>query len=158
MDTFVLVAAILLMLAGIAGSFLPVIPGIPLVFLSILGYGWYEGFHVISVRYLAIMGGLTMLSVLVDYLAGVWGAQQAGSSKIGMIGALVGALLGITMGPVGILIGPWIGAFLGEFYMLRDAEHAVKVATGTVIGFFAGALVKVLVGLSMLISFIVVIW
>lgn len=157
MNTLVLILAILIMLVGVAGSVLPVIPGIPLVFLGILGYGWYEGFRLVTTGYLAIMGGLALLSIIVDYLSGVLGAQRAGSSKAGMYGALLGAIVGLFFGPVGILIGPWIGAFFGEYVVLQDVSRAVKVATGTVIAVFAGIAFKVVLGLCMLISFLIIV-
>lgn len=149
--------AIVVMLIGIAGSIMPVLPGIPLVFLAILGYGWFEGFNLISVHYIAIMGTLTLLSVLVDYIAGVWGAKRAGSSKLGMFGAGLGIVVGIFFGPIGILVGPLLGAFAGEYLVLRDVSQAINVATGTVIGIFAGIAFKVLLGIGMLISFLFVI-
>ena len=158
MEVFAKILAIVVMLIGIAGSVMPVLPGIPLVFLAILGYGWYEGFNVISVHYIAIMGALTLLSVLVDYIAGVWGAKKAGSSKSGMFGAGLGIIVGIFFGPIGILVGPWLGAFAGEYLVLREVNQAVSVATGTVIGIFAGIAFKVLLGIGMLISFLVVIF
>ncbi|MGE5544519.1 MAG: DUF456 domain-containing protein [Bacillota bacterium] len=158
MEIFAKVLAILVMLIGIAGSIMPALPGIPLVFLAILGYGWYEGFELVSVHYIAVMGTLTLLSVLVDYIAGVWGAKRAGSSKSGMFGAALGIIIGIFFGPIGILVGPWLGAFAGEYLVLQDVNQAASVATGTVIGIFAGIAFKALLGIGMLISFLVVIF
>jgi len=157
MDTFAIILAVVVMLIGIAGSFLPFLPGIPVIFLAILGYGWYEGFKAISVHYIAIIGALTLLSVLIDYIAGVWGAQKAGSSKLGMLGAGLGILVGIFFGPLGILIGPWVGALIGEYLFVKDLNRAVSVATGSVIGIFAGIAFKALIGIGMLISFLVVV-
>lgn len=158
MELFVKILAIVVMVVGIVGSIMPVVPGIPLIFFAILGYGWFEGFNVISVKYVAIMGALTLLSVLVDYVAGVWGAKKAGSSKSGMFGAMLGIIVGIFFGPVGILVGPWLGAFAGEYLVLQDVNQAINVATGTVIGIFAGIAFKVLLGAGMLISFLFVIF
>ncbi len=158
MELFIKMLAILIILVGIIGSILPVVPGIPLIFLAIIGYGWFEGFHIISAKYLAIMGALTLLSVLVDYLAGVWGAKRAGSSRSGIIGAMLGIIIGIFFGPLGILVGPWLGAFAGEYIMLQNVNQAMTVATGTVIGIFAGIAFKVILGTGMLISFLFVIF
>lgn len=158
MELFVKILAIAIMLIGIAGSVLPVIPGIPLVFFAILGYGWYEGFHLVSVKYIAIIGALTLLSVLVDYVAGVWGAKKAGSSRMGMLGALIGVVIGIFFGPIGILVGPWLGALAGEYLVLRDVNQAINVATGTLVGMFAGMAFKFLLGAGILISFLLVVF
>ena len=112
----------------------------------------------VGVHYIAIMGALTLLSVLVDYIAGVWGAKKAGSSRFGMFGAALGIVVGLFFGPIGILVGPWLGAFAGEYLVLRDVNQAVGVATGTVIGIFAGIAFKGLLGIGMLISFLVLIF
>lgn len=159
MNAFALVLAIVFMLVGLAGTFLPVLPGIPVMFLAIAGYGWYEGFHLVTPKYLAIMGGLTILSVLVDYLAGVMGARHYGSSRTGVWGAFIGGIVGVLVGgPLGLVIGPWLGAFLGEYLQVRDIERAVQVGTGTVIGIFAGVMAKLVIGVVMLVSFLVVVF
>ncbi|NLU49992.1 MAG: DUF456 domain-containing protein [Syntrophomonadaceae bacterium] len=159
MQTAVLVAVILIMLIGLAGTFLPIVPGIPLIFLAIAGYGWYEGFHHVSPGYLAVMGGLAILSVLVDYLAGVLGAKYYGSSRAGIWGAFIGGILGIFWGgPLGIVIGPWLGAVVGEYLQLKDIEKALQVGTGTVVGIFAGVVAKVIIGAAMVVSFLIVVF
>jgi len=158
-NVVVLIIAILLMLIGLAGTFLPVLPGIPVVFLAIAGYGWYEGFKVVTPKFLAIMAGLTVLSILVDYLAGLLGAKFFGSSPAGIWGAFVGGILGLVLGgPVGLVLGPWIGAFVGEYVKLRDVNKAWRVGVGTVVGIFTGVAAKVVIGLVMIIWFLIVVF
>ncbi|MDH7497859.1 MAG: DUF456 domain-containing protein [Syntrophomonadaceae bacterium] len=158
MQTAVLVVAVAVMLIGVAGTFMPFLPGIPLLFLAIAGYGWYEGFQVITPRYLAVMGGITILSVIVDYLSGVWGARAFGSSRAGAWGAFLGGILGLLVGgPMGIVLGPWLGAFVAEYLHLRDVEQAGRAATGALVGLLAGTFARVLIGLAMLVSFLVVV-
>ena len=159
MNVVVLIIAILLMLIGLAGTFLPVLPGIPVVFLAIAGYGWYEGFKVVTPKFLAIMAGLTVRSILVDYLAGLLGAKFFGSSPAGIWGAFVGGILGLVLGgPVGLVLGPWIGAFVGEYVKLRDVNKAWRVGVGTVVGIFTGVAAKVVIGLVMIIWFLIVVF
>nr|WP_054695863.1 DUF456 family protein [Syntrophomonas palmitatica] len=98
-DTLVLVLAIILMLVGVAGTVLPALPGVVLVFLTAAAYGWYEGFHQIKANYLMILAGLTLLSVLVSYASAVWGAKYFGSSKAGTWGAVIGVIAGIFFFP-----------------------------------------------------------
>ncbi len=151
------IMAVMVMIIGIAGSILPFLPGIPLVFLAVIGYGWYEGFKEITVHYVAMVGALTILSLVVDYLSGVWGAKKVGSSKAGIIGAFLGVVIGVFFGPLGILLGPLAGAFAGEYLMLRDFNQAAKVAIGTMVGVITGVGFKMLVGIGVLISFLVMI-
>jgi len=159
MPTFVLVAAIIIMLVGVAGTILPFIPGVPLVFVAIAAYGWYDGFQHVTANYVVIMAGLAVLSLLVDYLATTLGAKYYGSSRAGVIGALVGTVLGLFIfPPLGIILFPWLGAVIGELVTGKDWEPAMKAGIGTIIGLFSGMVFKAVLALAMVISFIIVIF
>ncbi len=156
-SVFLLVVVFLLILVGIAGTIVPLIPGIPLIFISIAAYGWYEGFQQITPKYLVIIGTVTVLSVIVDYLSTSIGAKYAGSSKKGIWGAFIGTFVGaIFFPPLGILLGPWLGAFIGEYIELQDANAAAKTGFGTVLGLFSGIIFNLILALIILISFIIV--
>ena len=154
-ESLVLVLAVLFMLAGLLGIFIPMIPGIPLILGVIVAYGWYEGFEVINVTYIAMMGGITLLSVLVDYLSTTLGAKYSGSSRAGVWGAFIGTFVGLfILPPLGLLIGPWIGAMLGEYLSANDLNKAVKAGFGTVVGLFSGMFFNLLLGLVMVVTFL----
>jgi uncharacterized protein YqgC (DUF456 family) len=159
MDTLVLAIAIILIMIGIGGTLLPLIPGIPLIFVSIAAYGWYEGFHLITPRYLVVMAGLTVLSLVADYLATALGAKFYGSSRAGIIGAVLGGIFGLFIfPPLGILVGPWVGAVAGELTQGKKWESALQSGAGSIIGLFSGIALKVILGIVMLASFLVVIF
>lgn len=154
--TAVLVVAIVLMLVGVAGTVIPLLPGIPIIFVAIAAYGWYEGFQVINAQYLVILAGLTVLSIFVDYLSSTMGASYFGSSKYGVWGAFLGTLIGLfVFPPLGIFIGPWLGAALGEYAAKKDWSQAFKAGIGTVIGLFSGIVVNLILALVMFVSFLV---
>ncbi|MEN6349215.1 MAG: DUF456 domain-containing protein [Syntrophomonas sp.] len=156
---YALIIVIILILAGIAGTVLPIIPGIPLIFVSIAAYGWYEGFHVITPKFLTILAGLTIISIFVDYLATTLGAKYFGSSKKGIWGAFIGTFLGLFIfPPLGIFVGPFLGAVGGEYLELHDLQKSVKVGIGTVVGLFSGIIFKLVLALAMAISFLVVVF
>lgn len=158
-DTVVLGLAIILMLVGVAGTILPALPGVLLIFLTVAAYGWYEGFHTISAHYLVILAGLTLLSMLVHYLSAVWGARHYGSSKYGSWGAIIGMLLGIFIfPPLGIFIGAFLGALLGEYITCNQLEKAARAGLGTIVGLFSGMVFNLLLALGMFISFLVVVF
>lgn len=159
MDTAILAGVVIIMLLGVAGTVVPLIPGIPLIFVSILAYGWYEGFNIITPKYLAFMGTLTVLAVIIDYLSTVMGAKYFGSSKKGVWGAFLGTFVGIFIfPPLGILVGPWLGASIGEYIECNDINKAVKAGVGTVVGLFSGMIFTLILGLVMLISFLVIVF
>lgn len=155
MDTAVLIIALLFILVGIAGTILPILPGVAMIFVAIAAYGWYEGFQSITAGYLMVLAGLTILSMLVDYLSTYLGAKHFDSSRLGMWGAVLGSLLGIFLfPPLGIIVCPWLGALGGELVQGHDLRKAMRSGLGAVIGLFSGVVFKVLIGMGMLISFL----
>lgn len=159
MENIFLISVIILIVIGVAGTVVPLIPGIPLIFVSILAYGWHEGFNVITPKYLAIMGALTVLAVIIDYLSTVLGAKYFGSSKKGVWGALLGTFAGLFLfPPLGILIGPWLGASIGEYIDCNDLNKAMKAGVGTVVGLFSGMIFTFILSLIMLISFLIIVF
>ena len=159
MDTGVLIITIIAILIGIAGTFLPMLPGIPFIFVAVATYGWYEGFQLITPRYLVIIAGVALLSIFIDYLATYWGAKHFDSSKKGMWGAVLGGVIGLfIIPPLGLLVGPWLGAITGELLHGNELSKAFRSGIGAVIGLFTGIIFKVVVGIGILISFLIVVF
>lgn len=156
METAVLVIAIIFMLVGLAGTVFPFLPGVPLIFMAIAAYGWYEGFDLITSRLLIIFAALTILSLFLNYISAVLGAKHFGSSKAGIWGALVGTVAGVfILPPLGIFIGPWIGAFIGEYLRTHDINLSFKAAVGAVIGLVSGILFDLILGIVMVVTFLI---
>ncbi|MEQ8174448.1 MAG: DUF456 domain-containing protein [Syntrophomonadaceae bacterium] len=154
-NTLVLIIVIILMLVGIAGIIFPVLPGSGLIFIAIAAYGWYEGFQVITGKYLVVMGALTVLAMTLSYLSTVWGAKYTGAGKAGTWGALLGLLVGLfILPPAGMVLGPWIGAFIGEFIANKDAKKALLAGVGAVLGLFSGMLIHLIIALIMVGTFL----
>ena len=159
MNTTAVVITIIVILLGIAGTIVPFIPGVPLVFIAITTYGWYEGFHTITAKYIAVMATLTILSLLVDYLASTLGAKYFGSSKYGIYGALIGTVLGLFIfPPAGLLVGPWVGAIAGEMIAGKDFTNAFRTGIGAIVGLFSGIVFSLILAIIMLISFLVIVF
>lgn len=156
MEAFLAIVAVLVIVVGIVGCIVPVIPGLPLAFIAILLYGFYDGFEQISTHYLVILGVLTVISMLMDYVLVIWGGKLFGSSNKGALGAVLGSILGIFIfPPLGIIVLGFLGAMAVEYYQSRNPFQAGKAACGAVLGFFSGMLFKFALGLAMLISFII---
>jgi len=144
-----------LILLGLAGSFLPILPGPPLAWAGLLVYGIFTDFQEATVLAIVIFGILTALTMVIDMLAPVLGAKGYKATRSGIIGALIGALIGVFVaGPIGIALGPLVGAFIGEYIAHRDHERALKAAWGAFVGFLVGSLIKVVVVLAMAAYFI----
>ncbi|MEW6573541.1 MAG: DUF456 family protein [Bacillota bacterium] len=153
MATIGLVLAVILFLAGLAGTILPVLPGAPLILIGMLVYGLLAGFENLSIYFFIGQAAAVCLTFAVDYLANAWGVARYGGSKAAIWGGAVGLLVGAFFGPVGIILGPFLGAFSGELLSSRRSAHAVRVGIGSLLGFLGGTLVKIGIETAMIIWF-----
>lgn len=146
MEYFLLTLAIVLMIIGIIGCLVPVLPGPPLSFAGILVLH-FTRFAEYSSNLLIILGAVAAVVTLLDYLVPIWGTKKFGGSKYGVRGATVGLIVGLFFGPPGIIIGPFLGAFIGEMIFKDDFKYALKAGFGSLLGFLAG------IGLKLAASF-----
>lgn len=144
------VLAAVLILIGLAGTVLPALPGLPVVFAGMWLAAWAGGFERIGAWTLSALGMLTLLSVLIDLLASVLGAQRVGASRHGIVGAALGVLAGLPFGLPGIVLGPFAGAVAGELLHVRDLRRAGRVGMATWIGMVVGAALKLALAFMML--------
>ncbi len=146
---FYLVAA-LLVIVGIAGIILPALPGVPLVFVGLLVAAWGDGFERVGWLPLVVLGVLTVISVIVDVIATVVGAQKVGASKLALLGSAIGTVVGLFFMPIGLFVGPFAGALLGEYLHGRQLGQATKVGLGTWLGIILGVALKLGLAMTML--------
>lgn len=140
----------LLMLVGIIGIVLPALPGVPLMFAGMLMVAWAGDFSLLGPGMLVVLGVLTLLSVVLDVLAGLIGAQRVGASRLALAGAAIGTVVGLFFGLIGVVFGPFIGAFLGELAYSRKSTLATRVGVGTWIGLLLGTIAKIGIAFLML--------
>ncbi|MGR3304449.1 MAG: DUF456 domain-containing protein [Candidatus Scalindua sp.] len=153
--TIVFIIVLLIMLGGLSGVVLPIIPSTPLIWLGVFIYAVCDGFESISRLLLLIFAVLTIFSVVLDYFGGVIGAKKFGATKWGIIGSIFGGIGGFFMGGiVGIIIGPFLGAVLLELVFGKDLTGAFKSGVGTLVGFIGGAVAKLAIGVIMIGIFI----
>ena len=155
MDILLWFVAVLLVVVGLAGTLLPILPGVPLVFAGLLLAAWIDGFSHVGWPPLVVLALLAALSVVVDVAASSLGAKRAGAGRAAMLGAALGALAGLFFGPLGLLIGPFLGAALGQFLVRQDLVEAGRVGVGAWIGFLVGTLARLALGLLMVLVFAV---
>jgi uncharacterized protein YqgC (DUF456 family) len=145
-----------LMLAGLAGTLLPMLPGVPLVFAGMLLAAWIDGFSRIGVTTLVVLGVLAVLSFVVEYAAAALGANRAGASRQAMAGAAIGTFAGLFLGLPGLLLGPFVGAAIGELMARSGASRAVGVGVAAWIGFAVGSIAKLAIAFTMIGVFVAV--
>src|SRR5512144_54970 len=149
MTVLLWIAAIGLIVTGVAGTVLPVLPGAILVFAGIALAAAIDDFSRIPVWLLVVLGVLTALAWIVDYVAALFGAKRAGASRQAIIGAALGTVAGILTGLWGLLFMPLAGAAIGEYLAERDALRAGRVGIATWIGLLLGTVAKLAIVLAM---------
>jgi len=154
MTSLLWVAAVALIVIGVAGTILPAIPGVTLVFLGMLLGAWIDGFARIPVWLVVIFALLTAVTWAVDYFAAAAGAKRAGASKLAVLGAMIGTVAGIFTGFIGLLFMPLVGAAVGEFIAQRDLRRAGTVGVATWLGLLVGTAVKVAIVFAMIGAFV----
>jgi hypothetical protein len=145
--------ATLLVLVGLVGTVVPLLPGPPLVFAGLLLAAWSDGFRHFGLPTVVLLSVLLLAAIAVDLLASALGARRLGAGPLAVVGALVGTLVGLFFALPGLLIGPLLGAALGEYWSRRDWRRAGRVGLATWLGLLLGGAVKLALTLSMLAVF-----
>lgn len=159
MSTLGLILAVILFLAGLAGTILPVLPGAPLIFAGMVVYGLLAGFKHLSVYFFIGQALLVALTIIVDYLANAWGVSRFGGSKAAIWGSALGLLAGaFILPPAGIVLGPFLGAFLAELVASRRSAQALRAGIGSLLGFLGGTAAKLGIEIAMIIWFFAAIY
>jgi uncharacterized protein YqgC (DUF456 family) len=144
------VSAIALIVIGVVGTVIPALPGAILVFGGIALAAWIDDFTRIRPWVLVLLGVLTAMAWVVDYIAAVAGAKRVGASKLAIIGAAIGTVAGVFSGLWGLLFMPLLGAAIGEYVAQRDARRAGRVGVATWIGLLLGSAAKIAIVLTMI--------
>lgn len=159
---YYLLAAVLVVV-GLAGTVLPALPGLPLVFGGMLLAAWAGGFQEVGVGMLVVLGVLTALSLAIDFWATALGAKRVGASRKAIAGAMLGTLAGLMFGPLGLLLGPFAGALAGELLHRRSLDRAhlgdaARIGFGTWVGILFGVALKLGLAFAMLGLFALAWW
>ena len=156
MDILIMILAIILMVGGIAGCVLPILPGAPLAYAGLLLLH-FTGLAHFSTAQLIVWLIVVVVLQVVDYITPLLGSKYSGGTSFGNRGCVAGTLLGLFFMPWGIILGPFLGAVAGEMMGGSDFPHAVRAGIGTLIGFLLGTLLKVIVCFYFLVQGIAVI-
>jgi uncharacterized protein len=157
MDVVLLIVALIFIVAGIVGCVLPVLPGPPLSYVGLLLLhftSWVD----ISTATLLWLAFFAVLVTVLDYVVPIYGTKKFGGSKHGQWGATIGLIVGLFFGPIGIIAGPFLGALLGELIKGRNSNEALKSAFGSLVGFLAGVVLKLIVSGYISYVFVVELW
>ena len=148
----------LLMVAGLAGAVVPVLPGTPLIFAGALLHAFATDFQSLGFGRLAILALLAIVASVLEHLAGALGARKFGGGRGAVIGAIIGVVVGLAWPPFGLLICPIAGAIIGELVRTRAIGPSVRTGIGTALGMIAGVAMHVALAAMMVALFLWWVW
>lgn len=154
-ETIAIIVASIFFLVGLAGTLLPVLPGVSLIWLGMLVYGLIAGFENLSIYFFLGQALLALIVMGVDYLFTAMGSRYFGGSKAALWGAAVGLMIGMMFFPIGFLIGPFLGAALADFLFRRRTDQALRSGVGASAGVWIALPIKLTIEIIMITWFIV---
>ena len=174
-----LALTLVLMVVGLAGSVLPGLPGVPLIFLSALIYAVATDFRTVGAAILAVLFLFAACAFVADFVATSYGARRFGASNWGTVGGALGGISGALIGLLflgigslfGLILGTIAGVFVGEYLKRKrqeqpeepastgaDWRRASRAAGGVLVGYLASAVAQGLLGLASVVIFVLTVF
>ncbi len=150
--------AVAFIFVGVAGIVVPILPGMLLVWFTVVVYAWRTGFEIIGWPTLTVITIIALVTGLSNIWLPLLGAQKTGAAKRALFLGVIGAIIGTFVIPIpllGTVIGYAIGVFLGEFMKQRDWRLALKSSLGGVAGWGISTVVEIVGALLILVIFVV---
>ena len=133
---------LLLMLVGVAGVIVPLLPGTTLILAAAIIHKLIlpADLSWVAIGFIAIFWGL---SIVADIAGVILGTKWFGGSKWGMAGASGGALLGVFFSLPALLLGTIFGAIVGEKLLARKTDReALRAGFGAATGFVISTIAR----------------
>lgn len=152
------VLAAALILVGLAGAVVPLLPGIPFIFGGIWLAATVDHYQHLGSGWLIGIGSIGAVGVVLDLTAAALGAKRVGASAQAISGALIGTLVGLFVGIPGLIFGPFLGALMGELAAGGSMLRSTHVGVAAWIGLIFGTLIKLAVSIMMVVLFAAAWW
>lgn len=154
MEIFITSLSILLIIVGIIGTIIPMLPGLFLCLAGLLSYKFFGNGSELPMTYIWIFSVLTLLSTLLEYVIPIKITKKYGGTNWGNFGGIAGMLIGFFIPiPLGFLIGMFVGVFIGELlHDQKDMNKAINSVKGAMVGFLYSTAFNFMIGVAMLIT------
>jgi len=154
-----IVVGSVLMLLGLAGSILPILPGPPLSFIGLFLLALLKHFSApLTPALVIILAIVTILVIVMDYIFPLLGAKRYGASKWGVWGSLLGMAIGIFWSPFAMLMGAFIGAVVAEWLVGKKKREALRAGWGVMMGTLFATILRLGVSGMMTYYFVIALW
>lgn len=159
MDIIIWLIILTLFVLSFVGLFFPFLPSVMAIWAGFILYHFIINASALTWFFWLSMGGLTILLLLADILAGSMAVKRFGGSKLGERVATFSIIVGtFVYPPFGIILVPFIAVFIAEYWQKNTGTEALKAAFGSLIGFLSGRVAELIIQLIMIIWFFITIW
>ena len=135
LDISIFALAQVMMLVGLFGLLIPVFPGLLIMWIAALGYGFAMGFDVLGIVIMVLITLLAIIASLIDNVFMGAGARKMGASWGTIVLAIIAGVVGtLIFPPFGGFIAAPIAVLLLEYYHKRDSKLAWQALIGLVTG------------------------
>jgi len=159
LEGITIVIGSILILLGLAGSILPILPGPPLSFIGLFLLALLKHFSPpLTPILIIILAIVTILVIVMDYIIPLLGAKRYGASKWGVWGSMLGMAIGIFWSPFAMLVGAFIGAVVVEWFAGKKKREALRAGWGVVMGTLFATILRLGVSGVMIYYFVLALW
>jgi uncharacterized protein len=145
-----------LLLLGVIGSVVPLLPGPVLIFIAGILHTFLRPESAMSWQGIVILSLLLVAAYVFDFLSGAIGARWFGASGWGIAGVVVGGIVGLFFAPLGFILGPLGGALAFEiFFAKKRLQPAVRSTWGTLLGTGVGLVLRLVTSLAMVATILI---
>ena len=156
LDTLSIVA-LALVVGGVVGSVVPLVPSGVLSLSGVYLYWWHTGYATPGLAAMVAFTLAGLAAIVADYFGEALAAGAGGASARTVVLATVASVpLLFVAGPVGLVAGVAGVVFAAEFYRTRNAGQGVRAAAFAAAGVLGSAVVQFAVTLSLLVGFLFV--
>jgi len=152
------VIATVLIVVGLAGAVVPMLPGIPLIFGGIWLAAGADRYQHVSSAWLIGIACIAAVGMILDFTAAALGAKRVGASAPAISGALIGTIIGLFLGIPGLVFGPFLGALIGELSAGHSLLRSTHVGIAAWIGLLFGTVIKLAASIMMVVLFAAAWW
>lgn len=144
MEIFIAVIGALLVIIGLLGTFIPMLPGTPISYAGLLLLLLIPG-CTLTWKFFLIWGIIVVVLQVLNYFIPIWGVNKFGGTKYGQWGSVLGVIVGLFAGPLGIIVGPFVGAVIGELIAGTNFSDSLRAGFGSFLGTFIGMVLGIIV-------------
>ena len=154
-NTIIFALALVIMIAGLLSTFLPLVPGVLIIWLGALAYALATDFTAPGPITFTLITLLSLIGATADIWMSFFGAKAGGASLWGMLaGAILGVIGLIIFFPLGGIIGTLIGVAGVELLRSKDIKAALSTGGWTLGGYLLTTVVQLILGILVIAAFL----